>query len=233
MVIEHKYKCPRCEFLTCSLPCIKVHKGETGCSGIKEKVVVGQSKLLVSDMTLPGLRQEMKFLEDGINLSNKAKKENTLARAGIAEGLVAKIVDPKALKKQKNLKAFLKKKRAIHYYLSPSSAFKRQSLNKTRIDSISKDATVFWTLQLKFIEITDDSKWFLRSSPVTDIILHEVPEKMTLSNLANTAFLNKQSEKSDQENFRMWITDEANKEAGGKYDWSSVQVALKKVTKQR
>ena len=133
----------------------------------------------------------MKFLEDGINLSNKAKKENTLARAGIAEGLVAKTVDPKALKKQKNLKAFLKKKRAIHYYLSPSSAFKRQSLNKTRIDSISKDPTVFWTLQLKFIEITDDSKWFLRSGPVTDIILHDVPEKMTLSSLANTAFLNK------------------------------------------
>ena len=164
----------------------------------------------------------MRFLEDGINLSNKAKKENTLARAGIANGLVAKQVDPKALKKQKNLKAFLKKKRAIHYYLSPSSAFKRQSLNKTRIDSISKDPTVFWTVQLRFMEVTGDSKWFFRASPVADITLHEVPEKITLSSLANTAFLNKQSEKSDQESFRMWITDEVNKEAGGKYDWSSV-----------
>ena len=139
----------------------------------------------------------MKFLEDGINLSNKAKKENTLARAGIANGLVAKTVDPKALKKQKNLKAFLKKKRAIHYYTSPSSAFKRKSQNKTRVDSISKDPTVFWTVQLRFIEVTDDSKWFIRSSPVADIILHDVPEKMTLSSLANSAFLIKQSEKSE------------------------------------
>ena len=56
MVIEHKYKCPRCSFLTCSLTCVKVHKGETGCSGVKEKIVVGKTKLLVSEMTLPGLR---------------------------------------------------------------------------------------------------------------------------------------------------------------------------------
>ena len=96
------------------------------------------------DVTL--LRKEMKFLEDGINLSNKAKKENTLAKAGFTNGLVSKQIDPKVQKKQKNLKQFLKKKRAIHYYLSPSSAFKRQSLNKTHIDSISSNPTVLWTL---------------------------------------------------------------------------------------
>ena len=69
------------------------------------------------------LRKEMKFLEDGINLSNKAKKENTLAKAGMTTCLVKKAIDPKAIKKLKNLKQFLKKKRSVHYYLSPSSAF--------------------------------------------------------------------------------------------------------------
>ena len=111
--------------LTCSVNCVKQHKEQTGCSGVKETEQVGRIKLRVNEMNVTGLRKEMKFLEDGINLSNKAKKDNTLARAGIANGLVTKQVDPKALKKQKNLKSFLKKKRAIHYYMSPSSAFKR------------------------------------------------------------------------------------------------------------
>ena len=87
--------------------------------------MIGGKKLKVSEMSLTGLRKEMKFLEDGINLSNKAKKDNTLAKAGINNGLAGKQVDPKAMKKQKNLKQFLKKKRAIHYYLSPTTVFKQ------------------------------------------------------------------------------------------------------------
>ena len=31
----------------------------------------------------------------------------------------------------------------------------------------------------------------------------------------------------------MWITEERNKESGGKYRWDSAQVALKKVTKEK
>ena len=68
---------------------------------------------------------------------------------------------------------------------------------------------------------------------MADVVIHEVPEKMTLGSLLGTTFLNKQSEKSGEESFRMWITDEANKEEGNKYQWNSALVALKKVTKHR
>ena len=44
----------------------------------------------VNEMNVNMLRKEMKFLEDGINLSNKAKKENTLAKVGITNGIVSK-----------------------------------------------------------------------------------------------------------------------------------------------
>ena len=71
---------------------------------MKESERIGRAKLPVAEMNLSMLRNEMKFLEDGINLSNKAKKENTLAKAGITNVLVRKQIDPKAQKKQKNLK---------------------------------------------------------------------------------------------------------------------------------
>ena len=56
---------------------------------------------------------------------------------------------------------------------------------------------------------------------------------MTLASLLNTTYLIKQSVESSDENFRIWITEDKNKESGGKYQWNSAQVALKKVTKNR
>ena len=92
---EHKYKCPRCEMLTCSLSCVKQHKEQTGCCGVKEPEQIGEKLIRVNEMNVNLLRKEMKFLEDGINLSNKAKKENTLAKAGITNVFVRKQIDPK------------------------------------------------------------------------------------------------------------------------------------------
>ena len=77
--------------------------------------------------------------------------------------------------------------------------------------------------------------WYVKSSPVAEVILHDVPEQITLASLFNTTFLNKQSseEGSSDENFRMWITEEGNRESGGKYRWDSAQLALKKVIKKK
>ena len=32
-----KYRCPRCEIKTCSLPCVKQHKVTSGCTGERDK----------------------------------------------------------------------------------------------------------------------------------------------------------------------------------------------------
>ena len=32
-----KYKCPKCQFSTCSLKCVQLHKVENNCDGIRDK----------------------------------------------------------------------------------------------------------------------------------------------------------------------------------------------------
>ena len=81
-VNEHKYRCPRCNYLSCSLACIKRHKENTNCDGIRQKVPIGKSFTKISEMSVNMLRSEMRLIEEGINLSNKAKKENILAKVG-------------------------------------------------------------------------------------------------------------------------------------------------------
>ena len=92
---EHKYRCPRCETLTCSLPCVKAHKEAENCSGVKEIVHPGAVKLSLTNMTTDTIRDDMKMLDHGINLSNKAKKENCLAKVGASLVMNVKPVDPK------------------------------------------------------------------------------------------------------------------------------------------
>ena len=89
--VEHKYRCPKCSVLTCSLACVKAHKSEgLGCSGIKEVIPAGAHALGVSGMTLSTIQGDMRMLEQGINLSNSAKKENCLARVGASMKLGVK-----------------------------------------------------------------------------------------------------------------------------------------------
>lgn len=33
-----KYKCPKCETRSCSLDCVKKHKAEADCDGVRDKV---------------------------------------------------------------------------------------------------------------------------------------------------------------------------------------------------
>ena len=43
---------------------------------------IGKSFTKISEMSVNMLRSEMQLIEEGINLSNKAKKENILAKVG-------------------------------------------------------------------------------------------------------------------------------------------------------
>lgn len=39
-----KYTCPRCEVKTCSLSCVKIHKFELECSGIRDRTAFKSMK---------------------------------------------------------------------------------------------------------------------------------------------------------------------------------------------
>ncbi|XP_006819344.1 box C/D snoRNA protein 1-like [Saccoglossus kowalevskii] len=59
---EHiaKYRCPRCTLRTCSLPCVKTHKQNNDCDGIRNKV----SYVTVKNFTESHLISDYRFLED-------------------------------------------------------------------------------------------------------------------------------------------------------------------------
>ena len=90
---EHKYKCPACLILTCGLKCVREHKNSSGCSGVKTKALPGSSSMALQNMTVDTLRGDMSMLELGINLSNRAKKENCLAKVGASMQLGIKPID--------------------------------------------------------------------------------------------------------------------------------------------
>lgn len=102
---------------------MKAHKASSGCTGVKAKNPI--EKLSLQQMSIQTIRSDMKVLEDGIHLSNKAKKENCLAKVGASMTLGIKPIDPKQARKLKTLKQFLRRKRNINYFASPSPLFSR------------------------------------------------------------------------------------------------------------
>lgn len=113
-------------------------------------------------MNTQTLRNDMKIIESGINLSNMAKKENCLAKVGASITLGLKPIDPRQGKKIKNLKQFLRRKRGINYYTSPSPLFNRNKVNQTHIKTQMKPPVVFWTVQLKFIGASSQNESWLQ-----------------------------------------------------------------------
>lgn len=71
-----KYKCPKCLTLSCSLKCVNLHKTQTGCDG--QKPPYEHRALPMKDMNVEVLRKDMRMLEKGINMSNRAKRDNLI-----------------------------------------------------------------------------------------------------------------------------------------------------------
>ncbi|KAM5148935.1 box C/D snoRNA protein 1 [Mantella aurantiaca] len=73
---EAKYKCPRCMKYSCSLPCVKKHKVESSCNGVRDKTAfVPLSKF--SDIHL---LSDYRFLEDAGRVSDCSSRDASLPR---------------------------------------------------------------------------------------------------------------------------------------------------------
>ncbi|XP_066293721.1 box C/D snoRNA protein 1-like [Branchiostoma lanceolatum] len=55
-----KYRCPRCERLSCSLPCVKKHKADHDCDGVRDKTAY----VPVKEFTERHLLSDYRFLEE-------------------------------------------------------------------------------------------------------------------------------------------------------------------------
>lgn len=70
--IPHKYTCPGCSIKTCSLPCVRKHKEDTGCTGQRDK-----TKFVRKDeFTDIDFLNDYKFLEESSQIIDSAKRQS-------------------------------------------------------------------------------------------------------------------------------------------------------------
>lgn len=74
-----------------------------------------------------------------------------MAKVGASMQLGIKPVDQKTQKKVKMLKHFLRRKRGVFFFCSPSPFFGKNKVNRTHLDSRTKPPSVQWTIELKFV----------------------------------------------------------------------------------
>ncbi|XP_068330184.1 uncharacterized protein [Pyrus communis] len=146
-----KYKCPGCSVRSCSLPCVKVHKLRTGCTGKRPQTsFVPLSQIddnqLLSDYNL--LEEVKRVAESAQRLRNKLCRYNNFRL-------------PFYLKSLRSAAA----SRRTKLLFLPSGMSKREK-NQTRYDQRKK--CISWTIE-----------WRFHSTDVV-LIDHEVNENMNL-----------------------------------------------------
>eukprot|EP00355_Strombidium_rassoulzadegani_P000005 CAMPEP_0168608224 /NCGR_PEP_ID=MMETSP0449_2-20121227/509_1 /TAXON_ID=1082188 /ORGANISM="Strombidium rassoulzadegani, Strain ras09" /LENGTH=210 /DNA_ID=CAMNT_0008648187 /DNA_START=118 /DNA_END=754 /DNA_ORIENTATION=+ len=163
------------------------------------------------------LKKDMGFLQEGIMISNTAKKQslaltNPQHLASSVNTLQA--ASQNQQNKTKKLKYFLRKHRAISLRQTPNPLLFQQSrLNKTRLGNLSAhppkknqslgkggqdDSQVFWTVELVFLS-TEGGE-----SLETRVLLNDIGEAQKLDTFLNQKFLKEREGLGEQ--FLSFIT---------------------------
>ncbi|XP_037682667.1 box C/D snoRNA protein 1 [Choloepus didactylus] len=73
---EAKYRCPRCMRYSCSLPCVKKHKAELICNGVRDKTAF----VSIQQFTEMNLLSDYRFLEDVARTADHISRDPFLKR---------------------------------------------------------------------------------------------------------------------------------------------------------
>ncbi|XP_047402352.1 box C/D snoRNA protein 1-like [Sciurus carolinensis] len=73
---EAKYRCPRCMRYSCSLPCVKKHKAELTCNGVRDKTAY----ISIQQFTEMNLLSDYQFLEDVARTADHISRDVFLKR---------------------------------------------------------------------------------------------------------------------------------------------------------
>ncbi|KAI5243812.1 Box C/D Snorna Protein 1 [Manis pentadactyla] len=73
---EAKYRCPRCMRYSCSLPCVKKHKAELTCNGVRDKTAY----ISIPQFTEMNLLSDYRFLEDVARKADHISRDVFLKR---------------------------------------------------------------------------------------------------------------------------------------------------------
>ncbi|XP_029086086.1 box C/D snoRNA protein 1 [Monodon monoceros] len=126
---EAKYRCPRCMRYSCSLPCVKKHKAELTCNGVRDKTAY-VSMQQFSEMNL---LSDYRFLEDVARTADHISRDAFLKRP----------ISNKHMYFMKNRA----RKQAINLKLLPNGFTKRKE-NSTFFDK--KKRQFCWHVKLQF-----------------------------------------------------------------------------------
>lgn len=129
-----KYTCPKCEVKTCSLPCIRIHKKELDCNGIRDK-----TKFIAKrEMTENDLMGDYTFLEECTQYVNNRKQDPVKRYTRFTWNVPRHRVNIEAAAAERNVK--LK-------FLLPN--FTKHKANTTRYDLKSK--VIYWRVEWHFV----------------------------------------------------------------------------------
>ncbi|XP_055978830.1 box C/D snoRNA protein 1 [Sorex fumeus] len=126
---EAKYRCPRCMRYSCSLPCVKKHKAELTCNGIRDKTAY----VSIQQFTEMNLLSDYRFLEDVARTADHISRDAFLKRP----------ISNKHMYFLKNRA----RKQGINLKLLPNGFTKRKE-NSTFFDK--KKQQFCWHLKLQF-----------------------------------------------------------------------------------
>uniref|UniRef100_A0A1A8SN62 Box C/D snoRNA protein 1 n=1 Tax=Nothobranchius rachovii TaxID=451742 RepID=A0A1A8SN62_9TELE len=126
---ESKYRCPACLTHTCSLPCVKKHKDDSGCSGVRSKTKF----VTLSHFDEMALLSDYRFLEDTGRFSDSATRDNLIRT-------------PRITAKARRLAAHARKMNITLRFLPVT--FTKSKENSTFF--IQKEKRFLWHLKLIF-----------------------------------------------------------------------------------
>ncbi|XP_027958218.1 box C/D snoRNA protein 1 isoform X2 [Eumetopias jubatus] len=152
---EAKYKCPRCMRYSCSLPCVKKHKAELTCNGVRDKTAY----VSIQQFTEMNLLSDYRFLEDVARTADHISRDAFLKRP----------ISNKHMYFMKNRA----RRQGINLKLLPNGFTKRKE-NSTFFDK--KKQQFCWHVKLQFpqsqaVYIEKRLKAYIRSQTGVQILM--------------------------------------------------------------
>ncbi|KAM9324681.1 box C/D snoRNA protein 1 [Gastrophryne carolinensis] len=122
---EAKYKCPRCMKHSCSLPCVKKHKVDAACSGVRDKTAF----VSLSTFSDINLLNDYRFLEDTGRVADGASRDpaphrntsnkflNYMKNRARKHGICLKLLPVGFSKRMENSTFYSKKEQRFYWHL--------------------------------------------------------------------------------------------------------------------
>ncbi|XP_063709964.1 box C/D snoRNA protein 1 [Culicoides brevitarsis] len=159
-VNDAKYTCPKCEVKTCCLSCLKIHKTELECDGIRDKT----KYIPLKKMTQMDFMSDYHFLEECTRYVADRKRDKIKKYTIYNKELPTHMFRLRAACKQRNI--------TLRFLLSN---FTKHRINTTRLDF--KNQIVKWKIEWNFPNVGEKILTFFDDECSETATIGELLEK--------------------------------------------------------